>query len=319
MTPNLTPQSATVELIGDRELTMTRWFAAPPELVYDACTKAEHVRRWYGLRGAPPLEECSIDLRTGGRWRYNMGEQDGMVMAFSGEFLELDPPRRTVNTEEFEPMPGTGYIVTTTYEPENGGCRLTAHLVFQQPEHRDGLLASGMEWGAQQSYDRLDELVASLHQGELVLARIFDAPPQQVFDAWTRPEAFVQWFAPDDMTTEVGRFDLEVGGGIVYRMYGDGYDSWSWSRRVAGDPPHRLEFMDGFADENGNRVPPSHYGLPAEWKTESRLLITFDPHPRGTLLTLRHDVQDEDSMTGWNSVLDQLGAYLAPQAAATPS
>lgn len=151
---------ATVTLIGDRELVIERTFQAPRARVFEAITKREHVQRWYGLR-AHTMTACEIDLRVGGRWRYVMREPGGQEFAFSGEYRELDPPARLVSTELFESMPGTDYLATVTLDEVDGRTLLRSHLVYQSPEHRTGHIQAGMEWGMNETYNRLEELLAA--------------------------------------------------------------------------------------------------------------------------------------------------------------
>ena len=149
---------ATVTLIGDRELVIERSFNAPRALVFEAVTQPVHVRSWYGLRDHE-MVACDIDLRVGGRWRYVLRDPQGNEFAFSGEYREVVPPERVVQTEVFEGMPGTDYLATMALTEEGGRTTLRTHLVYQLPEHRTGHVQSGMEWGMNQSFDRLEELL----------------------------------------------------------------------------------------------------------------------------------------------------------------
>ncbi len=156
-------REATISLPSDRETVITRVFDAPAAVVWEAITKPEHVRRWYGLRSME-MPVCEIDLRPGGKWRYaQTAPGGGDEFAFSGEYREIDAPNRLVSTEEYEAMPGTGYLVTVTLTEEDGQTTLTSHLQYRQQEHRDGHLQSGMEGGMNESYQRLDELLATMN------------------------------------------------------------------------------------------------------------------------------------------------------------
>ena len=150
---------AKITMPSDRELIITREFAAPATVLYEALTKPEHVREWYGPR-VMKLLVCDIDLRVGGRWRYVVQGPDGSQHGFSGEYKELVPAQRIVSTEGYEGMPGTDYLATVTLTEQGGKTMLTNHLVYQMKEHRDGHVASGMEGGMNETYDRLDEVVA---------------------------------------------------------------------------------------------------------------------------------------------------------------
>lgn len=149
---------------SDREIQLTRLFNAPRHLVFEAMTKPEHVRRWWGNLGAGySVPVCEIDLRPGGRWRFVNRHPKGEV-AFTGKYVEIVPPSRLVFTEVMEPHPEPGSVVTTEYTEENGQTRMTATCLYPSKEIRDMVVSSGMERGAGLSYDRLDDLVVELQQ-----------------------------------------------------------------------------------------------------------------------------------------------------------
>ena len=148
-------------LPSEREIVITRVFDAPRALLFDALTKPEHVRHWYGPSNLK-MTACEIDLRVGGRWRYVLRAPDGGEYAFSGEYREIVPPARIVSTEVYEAMPGTDYLVTMTLAENAGKTTLTSHQLYQSQEHRDGHLNSGIEDGVRESYERLDEVLHTL-------------------------------------------------------------------------------------------------------------------------------------------------------------
>jgi uncharacterized protein YndB with AHSA1/START domain len=148
---------------SDTEITLTRLFDAPRDLVWEAMTKPEHVRRWWGCldeRYSVPV--CEIDLRVGGRWRFVGRGPDGDFPAFFGEYLEIDRPGRLVYTEIFEPFPDAASVVTQRLEEEQGKTRLTVTARYDSRQTRDIVLGTGMEKGAAVSYDRLEDVVAAL-------------------------------------------------------------------------------------------------------------------------------------------------------------
>lgn len=152
---------ATLTMPSDRELVITRVFNAPRHLVWEAMTKPEHVKRWYGLR-AHETHICEIDLRVGGKWRWGQRMPDGLEVVFSGVYREISPPERLVTTECWEEMPDHGYVATLTLEERDGKTTYTNTLLYQSQEGRDGHIASGMEPGMQETLDRLDDLVSSM-------------------------------------------------------------------------------------------------------------------------------------------------------------
>jgi uncharacterized protein YndB with AHSA1/START domain len=150
----------TLTLPSDRELVMKRSFNAPARILFEVWTKAEHVRKWYAVRGTT-MTVCEIDLRVGGAWRWVL-TRNGMEIAFSGVFREIDPPRRLQRTEVFEAIPGAESLVTATFDEEDGQTTLTINMLFKSKQDRDGCLQSGMELGVKECFQKIDQLVASL-------------------------------------------------------------------------------------------------------------------------------------------------------------
>ena len=145
---------------GERDIVMTRDLAAPPAIVFAAFTTPAHVRAWYGPEGTQ-MTVCEIDLRLGGRWRF-VSRCRGMEVAFNGEYREIDPPRRLVQSEIYEAMPDVETMVTLDLAQRGAGAAMTVTIRHPSAQSRDGQLASGMEWGVRQSYDRLDALTRTL-------------------------------------------------------------------------------------------------------------------------------------------------------------
>jgi len=145
-----------IELRGDREILMTRVFEAPRALVFQAHSEPEHVRQWWGPRGATVIH-CELDFRVGGRWRFVLRNQHGAEEAFRGEFREIIVPERITWTFEYEGLPGHISVETMYFTEANGKTTLSAVSSFDSREERDGMVASGMEDGARQTWDRLAE------------------------------------------------------------------------------------------------------------------------------------------------------------------
>lgn len=150
-----------VTLPSDREIKMTRVFNAPRELVFEAHTKCEHLEKWWGQRGSP-MSVCELDFRPGGKWRFVQKSPAGEEWGFRGEFREIVPPSTIVWTFEFEGMPGHISVDTLTFTEEDGRTTLTAVSTFDSVEDRDGMLQSGMEAGATETWDRLEEYLQTL-------------------------------------------------------------------------------------------------------------------------------------------------------------
>ena len=147
-----------------RDYVMERIFDAPRELVWKVLTEAEHIPNWWGPRGSTMTVE-QMDVRVGGRWRWIAQGSDGDA-PFTGEYLEIDPPSKLVNTESFDVEPFNQLepaIVTQTLEDlGDGRTKLVSRSVFPTEEAIQGALASGMTHGAIESWDRLAEELATL-------------------------------------------------------------------------------------------------------------------------------------------------------------
>jgi uncharacterized protein YndB with AHSA1/START domain len=155
-------ETFTVSTPSDREIRLTRVFDAPPALVFEAMTKPEHVRRWWGRLGQGySVPVCEIDLRVGGAWRFVNRHPQGEA-AFHGVYREIAPPDRLVFTEIFEEYPDVETVVSTIFSKEDGKTRLTATVAYPSTEVRDIVMQTGMAQGAGISYDRLEDLVAEL-------------------------------------------------------------------------------------------------------------------------------------------------------------
>ena len=149
---------------SEQEICMTRLFDAPRHLVFEAMTKPEHVKRWWGRLGEGySVSVCEIDLRLGGKWRFVNRHPKGEV-AFRGEYREITPPSRLVFTEVMEPYPEPGSIVTAVFTEEGDKTRLTVTARYPSKEVRDMVNSSGMTRGAAISYDRLEDLVIELQR-----------------------------------------------------------------------------------------------------------------------------------------------------------
>lgn len=142
-------------------IRITREFDAPPERVFRAHVDPDLFVRWIGPRGL----ETTIttwDARTGGSWAYTAGrEEEGFSTSFYGSFHEVRPHERIVQTFTWEGAPDGVSLETMTFEPLEGGrCRIVGVSVVESMEIRDQILASGMETGVNDGYEKLDALLA---------------------------------------------------------------------------------------------------------------------------------------------------------------
>ncbi|HYI46194.1 MAG TPA: SRPBCC family protein [Actinomycetota bacterium] len=155
--------TAKLTLPADDQIHITREFDAPRHHVYKAFTTPELVKRWW----ASDLGEVTIaeiDLRVGGTWRYVMVANEGMEVAFHGEYKELIENERIVSTEFYE---GAGpdappTVNTATFTETDGRTLLTVIVQCPSPEVRNMIIESGMEHGMQKAYDYMEQVAISL-------------------------------------------------------------------------------------------------------------------------------------------------------------
>jgi uncharacterized protein YndB with AHSA1/START domain len=150
---------------GRQESVLTREFDAPRELVFKAFTDPKLYVQWLlGPKShALKMRLDRFEPRSGGSWRYVHTDKEGNEFGFHGSYHEVLAPSLLIDTFEFEGMPEKGHVSleTARFEELPGGrTRLTLHDVFQSVADRDAMLQSGMKEGVDDSFDRLDELLA---------------------------------------------------------------------------------------------------------------------------------------------------------------
>ena len=154
----------TLKTEGEKHVVVTRRFAAPPEAVYRAHTDPALVQRWLLGPEGWTMPVCQLDLRPGGKIRYEWMNVKGGGFYLTGEWLELDPPRRIVHVERMHlPDPTPDNHVETTFEPDgSGGTLMTMRMTLPDEETRRQMRATGMERGMEASYIRLENEILAV-------------------------------------------------------------------------------------------------------------------------------------------------------------
>lgn len=156
-----TPSSLELEVPADEPvIRFRRFLRAPRDLVFRVMTEPEHRRSWWGPR-ALELVVAEADLRVGGTYRYVQRAPDGQEFAFRGEFREIDPPRRMVQTFAFEGFPEAESVEAMDLVEVEGGTMVHGVVTHTSMANRDGHVNSGMEPGMRETYERLDEVLAT--------------------------------------------------------------------------------------------------------------------------------------------------------------
>ena len=146
---------------GKLEIIMTRVFDAPRELLYKVFTDQRHKAVWWRCNTVTNIF-VQMDVRPGGAWRIIQKSEDGKEYAFHGEYLEVIPSEKIVNTSEYEDMPGHIITETATFIEQEGKTKLTITSLFQNIEDLEGMIKAGMESGATESMEHIEELLITL-------------------------------------------------------------------------------------------------------------------------------------------------------------
>jgi uncharacterized protein YndB with AHSA1/START domain len=316
MTQNSSP-ATTITLPSEREIVITRSFNAPRELVFKAHLDPVLIPLWWGPRSTTTVVE-KLDAQPGGEWRF-LHSSDGFEMSFYGEFREITPHERIVQTSEFSGAPGHVILETILFDEQDGKTLMTIIEAFDTVEERDAVLQSGMESGLRESHDRLEELAQRMGpEGpkQITITRIFDAPRALVWKAWTDPQYLMRWWGPAHFTSPVAKIDLRVGGKYLFAMRSpEGQDLYSTGTYKKIDPMNEIIYTDSFSDEEGNVLPPSAFGMGDDYPVESDVTVKFEDvqgKTRMTVTTRRpQGIMGEYAIAGWNESLDKLAESLA--------
>jgi len=150
-----------IVLPGEPSFIVKRTFNAPARLVWEAWTRPEYMRRWYG-NSCMTLEVCEMDVRPGGAWRRVLRMQDGKQIGFHGVYREVEFPQRVVFTEVYEPVPEHPSLVTVTLSERDGKTSVVVEQLHDSVQSRDAHIGSGMEAGMREALDRLEDFVSAL-------------------------------------------------------------------------------------------------------------------------------------------------------------
>lgn len=212
-------------LSTDREITATRLFDAPRELVFQMWTDPQHIVHWWGPSGfTNTIHE--MDVRPGGVWRFIMHGPDGADYPNKIVYVEIVKPEKIVYDHILPP-----FRVTVTFTDQGSKTKVDVRMLFETAALRDQTAREfGAEEGLKQHLGRLGDKLASLRAGgsfapgsplrTLVLTRLIDAPRELVFKAWIDPIHMAQWWGPKNFTNPVCMLDVRPGGSIRIDMRG---------------------------------------------------------------------------------------------------
>lgn len=327
MAPNSISDSMPENGIG-MKLKLTRVFDAPRRLLFKVWTDPTHLAAWWGPQGFTN-PRCEWDARADGLIRIDMRAFDGRVYPMSGKFREVVPPEKIVFLsaaldEAGNPMFEVLNTVTFTENAGKTTLTLTA-CVVTATAHAPQYL-KGMEMGWTQSLERLAAQIRKALESEsaaaggdakdreIVITRVFDAPRELVWDAWTDPKQIVQWWGPRGFTTTIDEMDVRAGGNWKQTMHGpDGTDYPNQSTFIEVAKPEKIVYSLQGGEKGGRSIQ-----FEATW--------TFEALGDQTRLTMRmvfpsaevreFTVKVHGAIEGGNQTLDRLQEHLAKVAAA---
>jgi uncharacterized protein YndB with AHSA1/START domain len=158
------PGGLSIATPTDCEIVLTRVFDAPRQMVFEALTQPELLKRWFAPHGWS-LVVCEVDLKVGGGFRFVMQRPDGGRTGIRGVWLEIAPPERLVHTESFDDLPGESQVATEFAE-QSGRTTLTITARAPSKEVRDAILGGGTD-GIAEGYGKLAEILAASAEAKL--------------------------------------------------------------------------------------------------------------------------------------------------------
>jgi uncharacterized protein YndB with AHSA1/START domain len=301
---------------SSREITISRILDAPADLVFKACTEAEHLAKWWGPDGfsAPVVES---DPRPGGGLRVVMRGPDGVDHPMTGVYREVVPPRRLVVETAALDADGTRLLeatITITFEDHGDKTEVTVHSAATALVPQAIAMLGGMKAGWTQSLQCLDDMLTGAVDRQIVISRLYQAPAEVVFDAWTQPDQVSQWWGPNGFSITIEHMDVSPRGEWRFTMHSpddDDYPNLIVYAEIVR--PERLVFA--------RRAPGTD-------DPGFRATVTLDELMGMTALTLRStfetaDARDmvmkkNDAVDGGNQTLDRLGEYLRTKSGGAP-
>jgi uncharacterized protein YndB with AHSA1/START domain len=277
----------------ERVMTLTRVFDAPRELVWKAFTQAEHIVHWMASKDwTTPSAET--DPRQGGRFRIEMRAlEGGEGFFFEGVYTEIVEPERIVQSIS------DGRVMRTTFEDLGGGrtrLTLTWEMAMSEDLERQGYT---------QILDKFTEYLRDRRadKAELILTRVFDAPRELVFAAWTEAEHLKRWFGPNGFTIPIAESEVRPGGAFRVCMRApDGTDYWAKGVYREIVAPERIVCTMSGEGTEGNI-------------TDTLLTVTFAPQAGKTRVIVHQTgippTERRGASQGWSESLDKLAADLA--------
>jgi uncharacterized protein YndB with AHSA1/START domain len=268
-----------------------------------------------------------MEVKPGGVWRFVMHGPDGRDYENKITYLEVVKPERLVykhgGDKDVEPV---NFQVTTTFEAAGGDrTRVQMRMVFPSSSARDYVIKTyGAAEGLNQTLGRLGEYLPVVGTADevFVISRVFGAPRDVVWKAWTERERLMQWFGPKGFSMPIATLDFRPGGMLHYCLRSaDGKEMWGKFVYREIVPPQRIVWVNSFSDEKGGLT--SHPFSSDPWPREMLSMATFAEHEGRTTVTIQwvpinateaerntFNKNREGMKMGWAGTFEQLAEYL---------
>lgn len=324
-----TDKKANSESTESREIIITRVFDAPRELVWEAMTDPRHIAHWWGPRGFTTTTEI-WDFSVGGKWNHVMRGPDGTEYPNFSVFKEIVKPERIVYSHGGGEKGAKAVSMDKTWTldvVEKNKTRVTIHMIFPTAEERDHVVKNyGAIEGGKQTLERLSEHLPKMDlvAKEFRLERVFDAPRELVWKAWTDPKQMAQWWGPHNFVTPVCNVDVRPDG--AYRIVMRATDGREFPLkgvfREVVEPERLVMTMDcsEHAADWHDMVKPNRTKEETNPAGVFLTTVTFESlgcKTRLTISTLFDTATIRDAMVkmgmndGWSQSLDKLATLLA--------
>jgi uncharacterized protein YndB with AHSA1/START domain len=312
------------------EVVITQTIYAPREVVYKTVTDPLQIPKWWGPARFQ-TRVINMVVMPGGTWRFLQRDEQGKEYGFHGVYHDVRIPERLVYTSEYEGVPDHVTLYTEEFREQDGKTIIITKIMFPSVEGRDQMLQWGMEEGTAAMTNRLNELLAPMSMpgrmeatmekqegtdGCITITRIFDAPREKIWAQWTEPMQYKCWWGPKDFTSPYANLEVRRGGKFLVSMQApDGKQFWDTGKYEEVIENQRLVYTDTFADEKGNVVPASYYGMGSDKPLDMEVEVTLEDIGGKTRMILEQcglpegDLLD-NARQGWNQSLDKLAGCL---------
>ena len=310
-----------VEATAPRAIAASSVFDAPRDVVWRMWTEPDQIAQWWGPEGFTNSID-SMDVRRGGAWTFVMHGPDGRDYDNKIVYMEVVKPTRLA----YDHVTGPRFHTAVVFTALGDRTKVSMRMLFATTALRDRTAKEyGAVAGLHQTLGRLADHLAGRAPSpntprEVTLTRVFLAPRDRVWRAWTDPEEVTKWWGPKGFSAPGVSIDHRVGGKFRLGMRGVGLDgierdNWNVGEYREIVPLQRVVASMHFADAEGNPVPASHYGLPGDWPDEVLLTVTFEDLPEGkTKVSVRErgipDIVAGMTGLGWNESMDKLAESL---------